>query len=83
MAGVMDLHGRKLVGWSMDSRMKTELISAALKQAIGQTGAGAGLMVHSDRGVQYASKEYQKLLEKQGSICSRGKATVTITVNVK
>ena len=70
LAGVMDLHGRKLVGWSMDSRMKTELVSAALKQAIGRTGAGAGLMVHSDRGVQYASKEYQQLLGKQGFICS-------------
>jgi len=52
LAGVMDLHGRKLVGWAMDSRMKTELVSAALKQAIGRTGASAGLMVHSDRGVQ-------------------------------
>jgi putative transposase len=70
LAGVMDLHGRKLVGWSMDSRMKTELVSTALKQAIGRTGATIGLMVHSDRGVQYASKEYQKLLKKHGFICS-------------
>ncbi len=70
LAGVMDLHGRKLVGWSMDSRMKTELASAALKQAIGRTGARAGLMVHSDRGVQYASREYQQLLERHGFICS-------------
>lgn len=66
----MDLHGRKLVGWSMDSRIKTELVSAALKQAIGITGAKAGLLVHSDRGVQYASKDYQKLLKKHGFICS-------------
>jgi putative transposase len=36
-AGVLDLHGRKLVGWAMDSRMKTELIANALKQAIGRT----------------------------------------------
>ena len=70
LAGVMDLYGRKLVGWSMNSRMKTELVSAALKQAIGRTGAGAGLVVHSDRGVQYASKEYQQLLGTQGFICS-------------
>lgn len=70
LAGVMDLYGRKLVGWSMDSRMKTELIAAAFKQAIGRTGAKAGLLVHSDRGVQYASKEYQKLLKKHGFICS-------------
>lgn len=70
LAGVMDLYGRKLVGWSMDSRMKTELVSSALKQAIGRTGAKKGLLVHSDRGVQYASKDYQKLLKKHGFICS-------------
>jgi len=39
LAGVMDLYGRGLVGWAMDSRMKTELVSDALKQAIGRTGA--------------------------------------------
>ena len=70
LAGVMDLYGRKLVGWAMDSRMKTELISAALKQAVGRTDSAAGLLVHSDRGVQYASKEYQELLKKHGFICS-------------
>lgn len=70
LAGVMDLFGRRLIGWSMDSRMKTELVSAALKQAIGRTGAKGGLVVHSDRGVQYASKEYQSLLAKHGFICS-------------
>lgn len=70
LAGVMDLYGRKMVGWAMDSRMKTKLVSAALKQAIGRTRATTGVMVHSDRGVQYASKEYQKLLNKHGFICS-------------
>jgi putative transposase len=70
LAGVLDLHGRRLVGWAMDSRMKTELVCAALKQAIGRTGATKGLIVHSDRGVQYASKGYQKLLKKHEFICS-------------
>jgi putative transposase len=70
LSGVMDLHGRRLVGWAMDSRMKTELVSSALKQAIGRTGASEGLIVHSDRGVQYASKEYQRLLKKHRFICS-------------
>ena len=62
LAGVLDLHGRKLVGRAMDSRMKTDLVCAALKQAIGRTGASKGLIIHSNRGVQYASKGYQKLL---------------------
>lgn len=70
LAGVLDLHGRRLVGWAMDSRMKTELVCAALKQAIGRTRASEGLIVHSDQGVQYASKGYQKLLKKHGFICS-------------
>lgn len=70
LAGVMELNGRKLVGWATDSRMKTELVTTALKQAIGRTGATAGLLLHSDRGVQYASKEYQKLIKKHGFICS-------------
>lgn len=70
LAGVLDLHGRKLVGWAMDSRMQTQLVASALKQAIGRTGASKGLIVHSDRGVQYASKEYQELLKKHGFICS-------------
>jgi len=70
LAGVMDLYGRRIVGWAMDSRMKTELVTAALKQAIGRTGAKKGLMVHSDRGVQYASTKYQELLVRHGFICS-------------
>jgi transposase InsO family protein len=70
LAGVMDLYGRKIVGWSMGSRMTTDLISDALKQAVGRTSAKQGLLVHSDRGVQYASKEYQQLLKKYGFICS-------------
>ena len=49
----MDLFGRRLVGWAMDRQMKTELVCSALKQAIGRTGAKKGLLIHSDRGVQY------------------------------
>lgn len=66
----MDLFGRKLVGWAMDRQMKTELVSSALKQTIGRTGAKEVLLVHSDRGVQYASKEHQQLLTRHGFICS-------------
>jgi Transposase and inactivated derivatives len=70
LAGVLDLYSRKIIGWSMDSRMKTELVSAALKQAIGRTGAKVGVIVHSDRGVQYASEDYQRLLKANGLVCS-------------
>ena len=70
LAGVMDLFGRVMVGFSMVKHMKKSLVIDALRQAIGRTGAGKGLIVHSDRGVQYASKEYQAILTKNNYICS-------------
>jgi transposase InsO family protein len=70
LAALLDLYDNSIVGWSMDNRMKTELVSSALKKAIRRTRAEKGLLVHSDRGVQYASKEYQALLKKNGFICS-------------
>jgi putative transposase len=70
LAGVMDLYGRSLVGWAMANHMRTELVSAALDQAIGRTEAKVGLLIHSDRGIQYASNDYQKLLKKNGFVCS-------------
>ena len=50
--------------------MRTSLVSNALKQAIKRGKPSAGLLVHSDRGVQYASKKYQKLLTENGFTCS-------------
>lgn len=70
LAGIMDLCGRAIVGFAMAEHMRTSLVISALKQAVGRTGAGAGLLVHSDRGVQYASKKYQKQLKKCGFTCS-------------
>lgn len=63
LAGVMDLCSRKIVGWSMADHMRTELASDALKMAILRRDPGAGLMHHSDQGVQYASEDYQYLLQ--------------------
>jgi len=70
LAAVMDLYGRAIVGFSMDDHMRKSLVIKALNQAIGRTGAKEGLLVHSDRGVQYASQEYQDILKKNGFICS-------------
>lgn len=56
LAVVLDLYSRKVVGWSMSSRMKADLVCDALKMAIWQRKPKRGLIVHSDRGVQYASK---------------------------
>lgn len=52
---VIDLYSRKVVGWSMVSRMKAQLVCDALTMAIWQRQPKAGLIVHSDQGIQYAS----------------------------
>jgi len=62
LAVVIDLFSRKVVGWSMSPRMKASLVCDALKMALWQRKPKSGLIVHSDRGSQYASHEYRKLL---------------------
>jgi len=70
LAAVMDLHSRKIIGWAMSPTMPAALVCQALQMAIGQRQPAAGLMLHSDRGSQYASHEYQALLKQHGIICS-------------
>lgn len=70
LAVVIDLCLRKVVGWSMGSRMKSQLVCDALKMAIWRCRPKAGLIHHSDRGSQYASKDFRKLLEMNGIIGS-------------
>lgn len=67
---VMDLCSRKIVGWSMAEHLGTELCLEALHMAIQTRQPEAGLLHHSDRGVQYASSEYQKQLDLMGIDCS-------------
>lgn len=61
---VMDLFSRRMIGWQMGSRMTKELVIEALNRAIGRQPPRKGLIHYSDRGSQYASKNYQKILEK-------------------
>jgi transposase InsO family protein len=70
LAAVLDLYSRKIVGWAMAPSMPAELVCVALQMAIAQRQPTAGLIVHSDRGSQYASDEYQKLIEQHGFIGS-------------
>lgn len=75
LAVVIDLYSRKVVGWSMSSRMKASLVCDALTMAIWQRKPSAGLIVHSDRGSQYASWQYRRLLKKHalvGSMSRKG-----------
>jgi putative transposase len=70
LAVVIDLYSRKVVGWSMGSRMKAQRVCDALMMAIWLRQPKAGLAVHSDRGTQYASKAYRLLLKAHGAIGS-------------
>lgn len=75
LAGVLDLCSRKLVGWSMADHMKTDLVKDALQMALTRRQPGAGLLHHSDQGIQYASDDYQQLLrghQMQGSMSVKG-----------
>ena len=70
LAVVIDLFSRKVVGWSMSSRMKASLACNALQMALWRRRPNTGLLVHTDRGVQYASKAYRGLLTAHGCVGS-------------
>lgn len=70
IAGVMDLCGQKIVGLSMSERMTKELVINALNDAYRRSGKPSGVLLHSDRGVQYCSNDYQLLIKKYNFICS-------------
>lgn len=70
LAVVIDLLSRKVVGWSMNNRMKTSLVNDALLMAINNRKPSLGLIFHTDRGSQYASDEHKNLLKKYGIIQS-------------
>ena len=70
LAVVLDLHSRMVVGWSLGSRMTTELPLAALKMAFDRRRPAPGLLHHSDRGSQYASGRYQHALKGMQMTCS-------------
>ncbi len=59
----MDLYSRKIIGWHLDDNMKEELIIAAFKKALGKRTVTKGLIIHSDRGGQYAGTQFRKLLD--------------------
>jgi transposase InsO family protein len=70
LAAIMDLYSRNIIGWAMDKRMTDELVINALKMALFKRKITTGLLLHSDRGTQYASHDYQALLKNQGIKCS-------------
>ena len=70
LAVVIDLYARRVVGWATSDRINKELPINALKRAIHLRQPKAGLIFHSDRGSQYCSYDYQKLLKSVGAVAS-------------
>ena len=70
LAVILDRFSRKVVGWALDRTMTTGLTSDALALAIAARQPAPGLVHHSDRGLQYASKEYVALLQQHQIISS-------------
>jgi putative transposase len=70
LAAILDLFSRKVIGWAISSRLDAELCLAALKRAIRERRPRAGLIHHSDRGVQYACEAYRQLLAEHEIVAS-------------
>jgi putative transposase len=70
LAAILDLYSRKIVGWAMSERMDTALVSQALAMALLHRNPTANLLFHSDRGVQYASGDYRRMLNAAGLVPS-------------
>lgn len=70
LATIMDLFSRRIIGWSLRERLTKDLVIAALDMALKQRNISTCLLLHSDRGSQYASELYQLHLLKHGILCS-------------
>ena len=70
LAVVLDAHSRKAVGWELGDTLEASLAIDALRHALAHRALEPGMVHHSDRGVQYASKDYIALLESRGFLIS-------------
>jgi transposase InsO family protein len=70
LAVVIDLFSRRVLGWAMSHEMGAELVITAFRMAVGRRRPPAGMIAHSDRGVQYASLAFQEELKRYGLRCS-------------
>lgn len=64
LATVMDLYSRRIIGWSLSNTCTTKLTRAAMQYALKKHNHPKGVMFHTDRGIEYAGREFQKLLNQ-------------------
>jgi putative transposase len=74
VAAVVDLFSRRVVGWSMKAEMTAQLVTDALLMAVWRRGKPDALLHHSDRGSQYTSEQFQRLLAAHGISCSMSRS---------
>ena len=74
VAAVVDLFSRRVVGWSMQATMTAQLVTDALVMAIWRRGKPEAVLHHSDRGSQYTSEPFQRLLADHGVTCSMSRS---------
>ena len=74
VAAVIDLFSRRVVGWSMKAEMTAQLVTDALLMAIWRRGKPDALLHHSDRGSQYSSDQFQRLMADNGVVCSMSRS---------
>lgn len=73
LAFVLDVYSRRLVGWAMESHLRTELVLGALEMALWRRKPAPGLIPHSEQGVQYTALSFGKRLEEVGIVPSMGR----------
>jgi putative transposase len=73
LAFILDIYSRKVVGWSMATHLRTELVVDALEMALWRRNPEVGLIHHTDRGVQYTALSFSKRLEEAGIVASMGR----------
>jgi putative transposase len=73
LAFVLDVYSRKVVGWSMATHLRTELVIDALEMALWRRKPGGGLIHHTDRGSQYTALSFGKRLEEASIVASMGR----------
>ena len=82
LASIVDGYSRKVVGWSVDSQMRTSLVTDALAMAITQQCPGIGdVIIHSDRGSQYTSRDFRDMALANGIIPSVGHTGICFEVS--
>ena len=75
LAVILDLHSRKVIGWAFGVRINAKLVCDALKSALRSRGYPTGVIMHTDRGSQYCSHAYRKLIKSyqlQASMSGKG-----------